>query len=53
VVNWRLISAVGFGTYLGLTAGYWLEFGRVADRPSVCVEWSRGGAQSFCTGWSE
>lgn len=52
-LNWRLVAAVGLGTYLGLTAGYWLQNGRLTDRAPVCTAWTRGGDRVFCTGWSE
>lgn len=53
LVDWRHLTAVCLGVYLGLTFAYWAETGRVGKDVPHCTAWSRGGAASYCTGWSE
>jgi hypothetical protein len=53
VVNYRRLTAISLGVYLGLTFAYWAETGHARGGRTVCTTWSRGGAVSFCTGWAE
>lgn len=34
-VDWRLVSAVAAGTWLGLTLAQWLATGSLMDRPEL------------------
>lgn len=53
LVDWRHLTAVCLGVWLGLTFAYWAETGQVGRATPTCTQWSRGGAASYCTGWSE
>lgn len=53
LIDWRHLTAVTLGVYLGLTFAYWADTGHIRASTPLCTVWSRGGAASYCTGWSE